>query len=70
MLDSFPMQEGLFLMALFFTIAVARPLFWLLALTASRWVGERVLPHWLGRLLFGRYWKKRQRPAALQRRRH
>lgn len=65
MLDSRSM-DGLYLLALFLVIGVARPVFWLLTLTVLTWIGYRVLPDHVGRLLFGRYWKRKQ-PRLLQR---
>jgi hypothetical protein len=52
------MNSGYYYLALFLMFGVVHPLFWLLTLAVLRWIGERVLSDHVGRLLFGRYWRK------------
>lgn len=70
MLDFAPMKDWHYYVALFVVFGVVQPVFWLLALSAARWIGELVLSDHVGRLLFGRYWRKGHYTRSLQRRRY
>lgn len=51
-------MDGWYYIGLFLVFGVIGPAFWLLALSASLWIGRKCLSERHGQILFGHYWKQ------------